>query len=126
MIPVVFLHGIGGGAKSFAPQIASFARVGYHPVALDLPGYGGREPVETMSFDALAEDVETNIAGLERPVLVGGLVLSFEDETVRRRSPDDGCLHRRARLLIPRRAEPARRVGATLDQAEAANVVDGL
>ena len=26
----------------------------------------------------------------------------------------------------PRRAEPARRLGATLDQAEAANVVDGL
>jgi hypothetical protein len=62
---------------------------------------------------------------LPSPV-VGGLVLSFEDETVRRRSPDDGCLHRRARLLIPRRAEPARRLGATLDQAEAADVVDGL
>ena len=25
VIPVVFLHGIGGGARSFAPQIASFA-----------------------------------------------------------------------------------------------------
>ena len=36
MTPVVFLHGIGGGAKSFAPQIASFASAGYQPVALDL------------------------------------------------------------------------------------------
>ena len=39
MIPVVFLHGIGGGARSFAPQIASFAAAGYQPVALDLLGY---------------------------------------------------------------------------------------
>ena len=29
MIPVVFLHGIGGGARSFAPQIASVASAGY-------------------------------------------------------------------------------------------------
>ena len=36
MMPVVFLHGIGGGARSFAPQIASFAAAGYQPVALDL------------------------------------------------------------------------------------------
>ena len=40
VIPVVFLHGIGGGARSFAPQIASFAAAGYQPVALDLLGYG--------------------------------------------------------------------------------------
>ena len=58
MIPVVFLHGIGGGARSFAPQIASFAAAGYQPVALDLPGYGARAPVDAMSFEALAADVE--------------------------------------------------------------------
>ena len=46
MTPVVFLHGIGGGARSFAPQIASFAAAGYQPVTLDMMGYGAREPVE--------------------------------------------------------------------------------
>ena len=73
MIPVIFLHGIGGGARSFAPQIASFASAGYQPVALDLPGYGTRAPVEAMSFDALAADVELTLAqsGLDKPVLVG-------------------------------------------------------
>ena len=73
MIPVIFLHGISGSGRSFAPQMASFAAAGYQPVALDLMGYGRREPVEAMSFEALAEDVEFAISqsGLERPVLVG-------------------------------------------------------
>ena len=36
-------------------------------------GYGAREPVGAMSFDALADDVEIAIgkAALERPVLIG-------------------------------------------------------
>ncbi|MEA2873755.1 MAG: 3-oxoadipate enol-lactonase [Hyphomicrobiales bacterium] len=91
MIPVVFLHGIGGGARSFAPQIASFAGAGYHPVALDLMGYGTREPVEAMSFEALAEDVEFAISesGLERPVLVGHSMGGMVVQTMLRRRPDD-------------------------------------
>jgi 3-oxoadipate enol-lactonase len=88
MIPVVFLHGIGGGAKCFAPQIASFARAGYHPVAPDLMGYGGRGPVETMNFDALAEDIEANIAGLERPVLVGHSMGGMVAQAMLRRRPN--------------------------------------
>ena len=89
MIPVVFLHGIGGGAKSFAPQMASFATAGYQPVALDLMGYGGREPVEAMSFEALAEDVEFAIgeSGLERPVLVGHSMGGMVVQTLLRRRP---------------------------------------
>ena len=88
MIPVVFLHGIGVGARSFAPQMASFAARGYQPVALDLLGYGGREPVEAMSFEMLAEDVEVAIAGLERPVLVGHSMGGMVVQTMLRRSPD--------------------------------------
>jgi 3-oxoadipate enol-lactonase len=89
--PVVLLHGIGGGAKSFAPQIASFASAGYHPVALDLPGYGGRTPVDTMSFEAIAADVEAAIAGsaLERPVLVGHSMGGMVVQTLLRRRPDN-------------------------------------
>src|SRR5204862_2845931 len=89
VIPFVFLHGIGGGAKSFAQQIASFARAGYQPVALDLMGYGGREPVEALSFEALAEDVEFAIgeSGLERPVLVGHSMGGMVVQTLLRRRP---------------------------------------
>jgi len=89
--PVVFLHGIGGGARSFAPQIASFAGAGYQPVALDLPGYGTRTPVEAMSFEALAEDVEFTLSqsGLERPVLVGHSMGGMVVQTMLRRRADD-------------------------------------
>jgi pimeloyl-ACP methyl ester carboxylesterase len=88
--PVVFLHGIGGGAKSFAPQIASFAGAGYQPVALDLPGYGDRTPVKAMSFEALAEDVEFTLAKsrLERPVLVGHSMGGMVVQSLLRRRPD--------------------------------------
>jgi len=85
MIPVVFLHGIGGGARSFAPQIASFAAAGYQPVALDLLGYGGRPPVDVMSFEALAADVEAGVAGLDRPVLVGHSMGGMVVQTLLRR-----------------------------------------
>jgi len=91
MIPVVFLHGIGGGARSFAPQMASFAAAGYRPVALDLMGYGGRDPVEALSFEALSEDVEFSIgeAGLERPVLVGHSMGGMVVQTMLRRAQLD-------------------------------------
>ena len=91
MIPVIFLHGIGGGARSFAPQIASFASAGYQPVALDLPGYGTREPVDTMSFETIAADVESTLAqsGLDKPVLVGHSMGGMVVQTMLRRKPDD-------------------------------------
>jgi pimeloyl-ACP methyl ester carboxylesterase len=90
MISVIFLHGIGGGARSFAPQMASFASAGYHPVALDLPGYGARTPVDAMSFEAVAEDVEFTISqsGLEAPVLVGHSMGGMVVQTLLRRRPD--------------------------------------
>src|SRR5207253_10064248 len=70
---VVFPHGIGGGARIWKPQQASFAAAGFRPIALDLPGYGGRPAVDAMGFDALASDVEERLDALHlaRPVLVG-------------------------------------------------------
>jgi 3-oxoadipate enol-lactonase len=90
MTPVVFLHGIGAGARAFTSQIASFASAGYQPVALDLPGYGARAPVEAMTFDAIAEDVEFTLAksGLEKAVLVGHSMGGMVVQTMLRRRPD--------------------------------------
>ena len=91
MTPIIFLHGIGGSGRMFAPQVASFASAGYYPVALDLPGYGDRTPVEAMSFEALAEDVEFTITqnALEKPVLLGNSMGGMVVQTMLRRRPDD-------------------------------------
>src|SRR5215211_3610631 len=89
--PVIFLHGIGGSARSFAPQAKSFAAAGLRPVALDLLGYGGRPAVESLTFDELAADVEAAIARLQldRPVLVGHSLGGMVVQTMLRRRPDD-------------------------------------
>ena len=87
---VVFLHGIGGAARAWAPQIAAFKAAGLHPVALDLPGYGARPAVDTMDFEALAADLEATIErlGLERPALVGHSMGGMIAQTAMRRRPD--------------------------------------
>lgn len=86
---VVLLHGIGGAARGWAPQIESFAAAGFVPVALDLPGYGARAPVVSMAFEALAADVEAGIAarGLDRPVLLGHSLGGMIAQTLLRRRP---------------------------------------
>ena len=90
---VVFLHGIGGAARVWAPQIAAFRAAGFHPVALDLPGYGARPAVDTMDFEALAVDLEATIErlGLERPALVGHSMGGMIAQTAMRRRPDRYC-----------------------------------
>ena len=87
---VVFLHGIGGCAQVWAPQLAAFAAAGFAPVALDLLGYGARPATAAMDFEALASDVEAAIArrGLKRPVLVGHSLGGMVVQTSLRRKPD--------------------------------------
>lgn len=89
-VAVVFLHGIGGGARMWTPQLRSFAAAGFAPVALDLPGYGARPPVDAMSFEELAGDVEAEVARrqLDCPVLVGHSMGGMVVQTMLRRRPD--------------------------------------
>jgi len=88
-LPVVFIHGIGGGARLWTPQITSFLAAGYRPVALDLPGYGERPAVDRMDFEGLAADIEAEIArlGLARPALVGHSMGGMVAQTALRRRP---------------------------------------
>lgn len=87
---VAFIHGIGGGGRLWTPQLASFSAAGYRPVALDLPGYGERPPVDHMDFEGLAADVESTIErlGLARPVLVGHSMGGMVVLTALRRRPN--------------------------------------
>jgi len=87
---VLFVHGIGGGGRAWAGQLASFRAAGLFPMAPDLPGYGGRPAVAKLDFEGLAEDVETFIAKsrVDRPVLVGHSMGGMIAQTLLRRRPD--------------------------------------
>ena len=59
------------------------------PIALDMLGYGAREPVDRMDFDLLAADIEAQIArlALDRPVIVGHSMGGMLAQTLLRRGP---------------------------------------
>ncbi len=52
---VLMLHGIGGGHLAFAPQVETFASLGYRAVAWNMPGYGHSAPIEPYNFKGLAQ-----------------------------------------------------------------------
>jgi pimeloyl-ACP methyl ester carboxylesterase len=87
---VVLIHGIGGAGRVWAAQLSSFAAAGFAPVAVDLPGYGGRPSVAELGFDGLAEDVERAIAerDLERTIVVGHSMGGMVAQTMLRRRPE--------------------------------------
>ena len=89
-IAVVFLQGIGGAARLWWPQVKTFQAAGFDPVALDLPGYGARPPVEAMDFAMLAADVEASVdrRRLDRPVVVGHSFGGMIAQGMLRRRPD--------------------------------------
>jgi pimeloyl-ACP methyl ester carboxylesterase len=86
---IVFIHGVGGSAMAWHRQVESFSAAGYAPLAVDLPGYGGRPPIQHTDFEQLSEDVEAQIAraGLGRPVLVGHSLGGMIAQTMIRRKP---------------------------------------
>ncbi|MGB0865381.1 MAG: alpha/beta fold hydrolase [Granulosicoccaceae bacterium] len=71
--PVVFcMHGIGGNTASFEPQLRFFSGK-QAVIAWNMPGYGGSEPLEAMSFESLARCAVDALdeLGLEKAVFVG-------------------------------------------------------
>ena len=71
-VPILFLHGIGGGAYAFTPQLEHFGRE-YRAIAWDMPGYAHSVPLPLVTMEALAAALAGFIKalGLDRPVLVG-------------------------------------------------------
>lgn len=51
--PVVFLHGIGGGAKSFLRQLEGLSGE-FDCIAWDAPGFGRSTPLASVTFENLA------------------------------------------------------------------------
>lgn len=71
-VPVVFLHGIGGGARLWARQLAALGSE-YRTIAWNMPGYAGSAPIASPTVDSFADALARFVAGLglDRPVLVG-------------------------------------------------------
>jgi 3-oxoadipate enol-lactonase len=70
--PVVFLHGLGGDAACWRPQLEALGGR-YRAIAWDMPGYGGSERLEAMTLPALAAALAALLdrLGIERTHLVG-------------------------------------------------------
>ncbi len=69
---VVFLHGIGGDAESWLPELEALANQ-YRAIAWDMPGYGGSPALPEMTFPALAGALQDMLDKLDndRVHLVG-------------------------------------------------------
>jgi 3-oxoadipate enol-lactonase len=69
---ILFLHGVGGGAGVFAPQLAHFG-ARRRAIAWDMPGYGGSAALPEMNFPALAAALARLLdrLGIARAHLVG-------------------------------------------------------
>lgn len=70
--PLIFLHGIGGAARAWRRQLATFGDR-FRAIAWDMPGYGGSAPLASVSIAALAEALQQFLEqlGATKPVLVG-------------------------------------------------------
>lgn len=70
--PLIFLHGIGSTGQTWQHQVDYFSR-DYLCIGLDLPGYGGTDPLTDNNFETLSHWLKEVIDehGWERPILVG-------------------------------------------------------
>jgi 3-oxoadipate enol-lactonase len=71
-VPLIFLHGIGGAARAWRRQLATFGDR-FRAIAWDMPGYGGSTPLASVSIAALADALQQFIEqlGAAKPILVG-------------------------------------------------------
>ena len=70
---LVCLHGIGGDASSFLPQIDGLAGPGLRVLSWDMPGYGGSAPLPEMNFGTLCDRLCAALDDLELgPVIFAG------------------------------------------------------
>lgn len=70
---IVLLHGIGGGARGFAPEVAALTARGYRAIAWDQPGYGDSPlpPADDWATVVDAFIAFLDAQGLDRITLIG-------------------------------------------------------
>jgi 3-oxoadipate enol-lactonase len=86
---LVFLHGIGGAARSWRNQLDAFGDR-YRAVAWDMPGYGGSVPLPAVSIATLASALQDFLqqVGATKPVLVGHSIGGMIVQQLLAKSPD--------------------------------------
>ena len=72
-LPVLLLHGIGGGRRIWRDALAALADAGFDAIAVDLPGYGDSARHRAGGIDTMAQAVwgHLDALGLPRAALVG-------------------------------------------------------
>jgi 3-oxoadipate enol-lactonase len=70
--PLIFLHGIGGAARAWRPQLQFFG-ARFRAIAWDMPGYGASAALPTVTIAALAKALQDFLAqcGAKRSCIVG-------------------------------------------------------
>ncbi len=73
--PIIFLHGLGGTRSAWGAQLRGLSD-DFRCIAWDMPGYGDSEPIEPLTYTAIADALAAFIdeLQLDKPDLVG---LSF-------------------------------------------------
>ncbi len=69
-LPVLLLHGIGGGRAIWRGTLDALAAAGFDAVAVDLPGYGGSASRPAGGIDHMAAAVVRLMDGLDMPSAV--------------------------------------------------------
>jgi 3-oxoadipate enol-lactonase len=87
--PLVFLHGIGGAARSWRGQL-DFFKGRYRAIAWDMPGYGGSAALPAVSIATLADALRDFLqqAGATKPVIVGHSIGGMIVQQLLTKSPD--------------------------------------
>jgi len=102
LVPLVFLHGIGGAARAWRGQLDFFADR-YRAMAWDMPGYGGSAPLPAVSIATLADALQDFLreVGASKPILVGHSIGGMIVQQLLAKSPDI------ARAVILAQTSPA-------------------
>ena len=87
--PLMFLHGIGGAARSWRGQL-DFFRDCYSTIAWDMPGYGGSAPLTVVNIGSLAAALHDFLqqVGAKKPILVGHSIGGMIVQQLLAESPD--------------------------------------
>ena len=87
--PLVCLHGIGGDATSFRPQLHGLAK-GRRVLAWNMPGYGGSAPLADMSFASLCDSLcaALDALGIQRAIIAGQSIGGMIAQEMAIRHPD--------------------------------------